>query len=55
MHYPLIVFIITLLWLPSIHSQELVDPGAEIQVTDVPQDQAIESRLTDILDVIESY
>lgn len=55
MNYPLILFMATLLWLPSIHSQELVDPGAEIQVTDVPQDQAIESRLADILEVIESY
>lgn len=55
MNYPFIVFIITLFWLPGIHSQELVEAGAEIQVTDVPQDQAIETRLTSILEVIESY
>lgn len=55
MHYPFILFLITLLWLPGLHSQELVDPGAEIQVTDIPQDRAIEKRLTDILAVIESY
>lgn len=55
MHYPFILFLVTLLWLPALHSQELVDPGAEIQVTDIPQDRAIEKRLTDILSVIESY
>lgn len=55
MHYPFILFLVTLLWLPGLHSQELVDPGAEIQVTDIPQDRAIEKRLTDILAVIESY
>jgi small conductance mechanosensitive channel len=55
MNYRFLLLITTLLWMPAIYSEELVDAGAEIQVTNAPDDQAIENRLTDILNVIESY
>lgn len=55
MNYRLMLLITTLLWLPAIYGGALVDAGAEIQVTNAPEDQAIENRLTDILKVIESY
>lgn len=55
MNYRFLILITTLLWMPAIYSEELVDAGAEIQVTNAPDDQAIENRLTDILNVIESY
>ena len=55
MNYRFLLLITTLLWMPAIYSEELVDAGAEIQVTNAPDDQAIENRLSDILNVIESY
>ena len=55
MNYRFFLLITTLLWMPAIYSEELVDAGAEIQVTNAPDDQAIENRLSDILNVIESY
>ena len=55
MNYRFLLLITTLLWMPAISSEELVDAGAEIQVTNAPDDQAIENRLSDILNVIESY
>ena len=55
MNYRLMLLIMTLLWLPAIYGEELVDAGAEIQVTNAPDDQAIENRLTEILNVLESY
>lgn len=55
MNYHLMLLITTLLWLPAVYSETLVEAGAAIQVTDAPADQAIKNRLSEILNVIESY